>query len=72
MDAEILLPAELEKFRRTDDGLSAVQRIEAIFNLAPLASQSERLSCFRVIRRSRPAISGRKNQRQAQKKSSKY
>jgi len=29
MDAEIPLPAELEKFWRTDDGLTATQRAEA-------------------------------------------
>lgn len=29
MDAEIPLPAELEKFWRTDDGLTASQRAEA-------------------------------------------
>jgi len=29
MDTEIPLPPELERFRRTDDGLTAVQRAEA-------------------------------------------
>ena len=40
MDAEIPRPAELDKFRRTDDGLSAIQRIEAIFNLTPLPARA--------------------------------